>query len=593
MMVLFRLAVMILPLVAVSPAAWGQPVPPGGGPGGLRQQGRPLPPRAGQQVEVPRGTAVIRGSVVAADNGSPIRRAQVRVTGQGAGSRVVTTDAQGRFEVRDLPAGRFTVSASKAGFVTLQYGQRRPSESGTPLELADAQMMDKLVIPLPRGSVISGRISDEFGEPVANAMVQAMRYGYQAGARRLLPAGSQNSRDTTDDQGQFRLFGLSPGEYVVSASLRTGTGDVVDPAAENTGYAPTYFPGTASAAEAQRVTVGVSQEQSGIMFSLIATRLVRVSGAVVNSQGTPVAAGNVMLTPAGSRLGTGAMAQAFGGRIEQGGQFRIMNVPPGRYVAQARTMNGMNGRGGPGGRGGAMIDGSAEFSRQDITVGGEDMDGVVLITSPGARITGQIVNDTGVALSIKPQQVSVGSRTLEIDPSMPGANTVSRVNDDFSFELNGVFEPRVFRANLPQGWTLKAVLLNDVDITDTPLDVSPGQTISGLQMVITDRMTELNGRITEARGTAVTDVTVVVFAADETRWTYQSRFVRTARPDQDGRFQIRGLPPSERYLALAVQGLEDGQAGDPEFLASVRDRAVSVSLNDGEIRTLDLRWSAR
>jgi protocatechuate 3,4-dioxygenase beta subunit len=581
----------VLALAAVPALVGAQP--PTGSPADLRQQNRPLPPRAaGQQVEIPRGTAIIRGAVVAADNGSPIRRAQVRVSGQGAGGRMVTTDAQGRFEVRDLPAGRFTVSASKAGFVTLQYGQRRPSESGTPLELADAQMIDKLVIALPRGSVISGRISDEFGEPVANANVQAMRFGYQAGARRLLPVGGQNARDTTDDQGQFRLFGLSPGEYIVSASLRTGGGDANDPDAENTGYAPTYFPGTANITEAQRVAIGVSQEQGGIMFSLIATRLVRVSGAVVNSQGAPVTAGNVMLTPAGSRLGTGAMAQSMGGRIEQGGQFRIMNVPPGRYVAQVRTVNPRAGPGGPAGRGG-VLDGSNEFGRQEITVGAEDMDGVVLITAPGARVTGQVVSDAGAVLAVKPQQVSVGSRVLEIDPTMPGANVTSRVNNDWSFEINGVFEPRVFRANLPQGWNLKAVMLNGQDITDTPLDVSPGQLVSGVQIVITDKMTELNGRITDARGAAVTDATVVVFAADEARWSYQSRFVRTARPDQEGRFQIRGLPPYEKYLAVAVQGLEDGQAGDAEFLTSVRERAASFSLSESEIRTLDLRWSGR
>jgi protocatechuate 3,4-dioxygenase beta subunit len=527
--------------------------------------------------------------VLAADNGSPIRRAQVRVSGQGAGGRVSMTDAQGRFEIRDLPAGRFTVSASKAGFVTLQFGQRRPSESGTPLELADGQLLDKVLIALPRGSVISGRISDEFGEPVANAVVTAMRYGFQAGARRLLPSGSQNSRDTTDDQGQFRLFGLSPGEYVISALLRNGGPEASEPSGENSGYAPTYYPGTASIAEAQKVTIGVSQEQAGITFSLIATRLVRVNGVVVNSQGTPVSAGSVMLTPAGSRVGTGAMAQAMGGRIEQGGQFRITNVPPGRYVAQVRTMNG--GRGGPRGQ---MADPSNEFGRQDITVGAEDLDGVVLVTAPGARVTGQIVSESGVVLSLKPQQVSVGSRVLEVDPAMPGGNITSRVNDDWTFELNGVFEPRVFRANLPQGWTLKAVTLNGQDITDTALDVSPGQLVSGMQILITDKMTELNGSITDTRGAAVTDATVVVFAADDSRWTYQSRFVRTARPDQEGRFQIRGLPASEKYLAIAVQGLEDGQAGDPEFLASVRERAASFSFSDdSSVRTLDLRWGGR
>jgi hypothetical protein len=416
-----------------------------------------------------------------------------------------------------------------------------------------------------------------------------MRYGFQAGARRLLPASSQNSRDTTDDQGQFRLFGLSPGDYIISAVLRNGPPESGDAAGETSGYAPTYFPGTPSIAEAQRVTIGISQEHAGIMFSLIATRLVRVSGAVVNSQGVPISAGNVMLTPAGSRLGTGAMAQAMGARVEQGGQFRITNVPPGRYVAQVRSMPG--GRGGPRGQ---MIDPNNEFGRQEVTVGTEDLDGVVLVTAPGARVSGQIVGDAGAVLPIKPQQVSVGSRVLEIDPAMPGGNVNSRVNDDWSFELTGVFEPRVFRVNLPQGWTLKAVLYSGQDITDTPLDVSPGQVVSGVQIVITDKMTEINGAVIDAAGAAVTDATIVVFAADETRWTYQSRFVRTARPDQEGRFQIRGLPALEKYLAIAVQGLEDGQAGDPEFLASVRDRAASFSLSsDSDVRTLNLRWTGR
>ena len=193
---------------------------PGGlgiqGPG--RGQARALPVRD----DAPRGTAVIRGRIVAADNGAAIRRAQVRiVSNELRESRVAATDAQGNFEIKDLAAGRYSVTASKAGFVSLQYGQRRPTESGTPIELADAQKLEKVVIALPRGSVLGGRITDEFGEPVANATVSAMRYSYAAGARRLMPAMGGNSRDTTDDQGHYRLFGLPPGEYFVSAVLRS------------------------------------------------------------------------------------------------------------------------------------------------------------------------------------------------------------------------------------------------------------------------------------------------------------------------------------------------------------------------------------
>ena len=165
------------------------------------------------RADAPRGTSVLRGQIMAADTGAAIRRAQVRVNSPDAReSRVATTDQQGRFEIKQLPAGRYTITASKGGFVALQYGQRRPSESGTPIELGDGQTIDKIAIALPRGSVLGGRITDEFGEPVANASVSAWRYGFVGGARRMMPAG-QNSRDTTDDQGQFRLFGWPPGDY--------------------------------------------------------------------------------------------------------------------------------------------------------------------------------------------------------------------------------------------------------------------------------------------------------------------------------------------------------------------------------------------
>jgi protocatechuate 3,4-dioxygenase beta subunit len=541
------------------------------------QGGRPLPPRDRAQAEAPRGTAVMRGVIVSADSGSPIRRAQVRISGQGAANRLATTDAQGRFEVRDLPAGRYTITGSKGGFVSLQYGQKRPSESGTPIELADGQLVDKLVIALPRGSVISGRIADEFGEPVANAVVTAMRYGFAAGARRLLPGGGQNSRDTTDDQGQFRLFGLSPGDYIVSASFRGGN-EGADPSGEHTGYAATYYPGTTSVGEAQRVTVAVGQEQSSVIFSLIATRLVRVTGAVLTSQGTPATEGTVILSPAAGRLAAPLGMSTFSGGIDRAGQFRVTNVPPGRYVAQTRTSRG---------RGNAAAVG--EFGRQEITVGGQDLDGVVLMAAPAARVTGSVASDAGATAALRPQQVSIGARALSFDPIGPAAGTNARINDDWTFELNGLFEPRVLRVNAPQGWMLKSVLLNGEDITDIPLDAAPGQTVSGVQVVLTDRVTEVNGRISDARNAAVTDATVVIFAADEGKWVYQSRFISAARPDQDGRFTIRGLPPYDNYLAVAVQGLEDGQAGDPDFLAKVRESGTRVSLKEGESRTLNLQ----
>jgi protocatechuate 3,4-dioxygenase beta subunit len=562
-------------LVSVTTAAFAQGVPPGP-PGRGQRPARAVPMRD----DAPRGTAVLRGMIVTADNASPIRRAQVRVTSPDAReSRVATTDAQGRFEIRELPAGRYTMTASKGGFVSLQFGQRRPSESGTPIELADAQTLDKITIALPRGSVLGGRVTDEFGEPVANASVTAWRYAYQAGARRMAPAQGSNGRDTTDDQGQFRLFGLPPGEYFVSATLRTGGPEVTDPMGEPSGYAATYYPGTTNAAEAGKVTLAVSQENTGVNFGLIATRLVRVSGQVITSSGSPATNGMVLLVPAGAN-GRPAVAAQQGGanaRIDQTGAFRLANVAAGRYLLQARS----------GGR-------EFEIGRMELVVGTDDVDGVALATAPGATLSGNIVSDAGEPFDFRPAQLQIGARPGSPEaPAMGQGAGGSRVGNDWTFSLPNVTDAVLIRTSSPQGWTLKGVYLNGQEITDTPMEFPPGQAVGGAQIVLTKKLTSLTGQVTDSKGRPVVDATVVVFPANEKLWTYQSRFIKAARPDQDGKYRVTGLPGSESYLVVALQGLEDGQAGDPEFLATVKELGARLELGDGESKAVDVRLTGQ
>ena len=563
---------MSLALGAVVFAQGGQQ--PQGAAGRGQRPARAVPQRA----DAARGTAILRGQIVAADNGSPIRRAQVRINSPEAREgRVATTDQQGRFEIKELPPGRYTMTASKGGFVSLQYGQRRPSESGTPIELGDGQLIDKIAIALPRGSVLGGRITDEFGEPVANASVSAWRYGYQGGARRLMPAG-QNSRDTTDDQGQFRLFGLPPGDYYVSATLRTGGPEVTDPMGELSGYTATYYPGTTNVGEAARVTLAVSQENTGVSFGLIATRLVRVSGQVLMSDGAPATNGMVMLVPAGAsgRPGVAAQQGGAGNRLDPTGTFRLPSVAPGRYQVQARA----------GGR-------EFEIAKMDLVVGAEDVEGLTLVTAPGATISGNVVSDTGEPFDFKPAQLQIGARSGS--PDMPGGAQgpgAARVGDDWSFALRNITDAVLFRAQPPQGWALRSVFLNGQDITDSPTEFPAGQGAGGMQIVLTKKITALSGQITDSRGNPVLDATVVVFPGNEKLWTYQSRFIKAARPDQEGKFRVTGLPGAENYLVVALQGLEDGQAGDPEFLATIKDLGTKVELGEGESKAVDVKLSS-
>src|SRR5690349_24614177 len=210
-------ALSLLVCVVALAAAVGAEAP-GQSPGAAGQQ--PARDTSAQSKDaLPAPTGRIMGRVVAADDGRPVKRARVFITAaELPGGRGVLTDDSGVFDLTDLPAGRYTLTVSKSGFVALSYGQRRPLQAGTPLQLNDGQQIKGIQFQLPRGSVIGGRVLDEDGEAMPGVMVRVMRYQYLQGDRRLVPAGTGQ----TDDKGMYRIWGLMPGDYYVNAVARGG-----------------------------------------------------------------------------------------------------------------------------------------------------------------------------------------------------------------------------------------------------------------------------------------------------------------------------------------------------------------------------------
>src|SRR5579872_2376666 len=156
----------------------------------LAAQQPPSRDTSAPQNEPPPPQGRITGRVFAADNGRPLKRARVLINAaELGGGRGTLTDDQGVFDFTELPAGRYSVVASKAGYVQLSYGQRRPLQAGTPLQLLDGQQLKGVDFRLPRGSVVAGAVFDEDGEPMPGVTVRVMRYQYQQGDRRLTPAG--------------------------------------------------------------------------------------------------------------------------------------------------------------------------------------------------------------------------------------------------------------------------------------------------------------------------------------------------------------------------------------------------------------------
>ena len=208
-------------------------------------------------------------------------------------------------------------------------------------------------------------------------------------------------------------------------------------------------------------------------------------------------------------------------------------------------------------------------------------------------LSGSIVAAAGSAAQLNTGSLQVTAQALQPLPG-PFGNRPTRVEADGTFVLSGLVGQRFIRLNgLSQNWTVKAITYNGQDVTDTPLDFRGNAQATGLQIVVTDRVSTVTGKVSNARGQATSDYTVVIFPDAPAKWAFPSRFVKTARPDQQGQFQIRALPPDDRYLAVAVDYLEDGEGTDPQFLEQMRTRGTRFALGDGESKSLDLRVITR
>ena len=562
-------------------------------------------------VQTPQGTAAISGRVVAADTGRPVKRARVSASGQGRGLRTALTDDQGRYQLSGLSAGTYQVSASKAGFVDGSYGQRRPLQPGTPLALTDAQAATNIDVRILRGGVITGHVSDEDGEPLPRALVNVQRYQYVRGERQLMAAGG----DQTDDRGQYRVYGLPPGEYYVSVSVsglgeligrgmqqlaaglgalggrggRGGPGDAFGPAdaADQVGYAPTYYPGVVTPAEAGKVTLAPGQETGSIDFQIQVVPLAKVTGIVAGASDVA----SIMLVPQDASGGLGRMGGTLVGRAGADGGFTVVNVPPGRYTAIARS----------GGR-----SGEPRTGMQAIVVSGQNVDGVTLMLQPGVTVSGNItVESSGTAAPADYSAFRV--EVPDVDP-LPGAGPGGRggrgalFGDNSTVQKNGTFsvgnlQPGLHYVRVMSGgggtqgggqWTLKSVTLGGADVADVPFELKPGQNVDAVSVVLTDRTTELDGTVRDAQSAGAGGVTVIAFATEAQYWRAQSRRVSTARTGQTGAYRLRGLPAGDYYV-VAVDDVEQGEWFDPAYLDGVKDKATRVTLNDGDKKTLDLR----
>jgi hypothetical protein len=313
-----------------------------------------------------------------------------------------------------------------------------------------------------------------------------------------------------------------------------------------------------------------------VNFGLLLVKTSRINGHVTQSNGSPSTTGNVTLLP-DSSLGGRAFGRTLGTRVQWDGSFSIANVPPGRYMIRAR---------------GDDTD-PPQFAMQPLVVSEADVSDVTVALAPGASISGTVTFQSTQSLTV-PDTNQVRIAAPPIDFLNVGPNPVARLNKDGTFTLDGVSAGShwIRTQGGLRGWTLKSVTLGGRDIIDTPLDVRSGQTITGMALIFTDRLSQVSGTLTDERDQPITEFTVLAFPTDNTLWRPQARQIMTARPDQTGKYQIRGLPAGNYYIT-AVDPTEQGEWFEPAFLDQHRAGAARITLGDGDVKTQDFKISLK
>ena len=570
------------------------------------------------------GTASVSGIVTLGDEAqTPVRRAVLTMlSSDGVETRSTVSDDEGRFTIGGLPSGRYTLQALKPAYLTMAYGARRPGRLGTSLILTDGQSMRDLRLSLPRGAVLTGRLTLENGESLANIQLLAIPTRLStAGGTPLVPPREFR----TDDRGEFRIYGLLPDTYllaalpfafgeierrsendfdtIVRALQQPGTAQPGQtaaspedpfPAGAKVGYAPTYFPGTPIVAKATPIAVRAGDVRDGLGFTISRLPMATISGTVIGLNGEPVQAARISVEPEGPPLPRNVGLLARVNPPNAKGEFSIAGLPPGRYRIRALA------------RGTITRDGESlaqtEWALADVAVAGADLTGLTLTLQAGRLFSGTL--STG---SMPPQaspasltgavvilQATTGNASLVLN-GVAGSAAVRQapVGADGRFTVTGLVpDDYEVRVTLPPaltggGRTIASIRQRGRDLRDAPLTFAEGS-IDGAEIVLTTAVTELAGRLTSESGTPATDFFLVAFPEDRSLWHPASPRIRVVRPAADGAFSIRDLPAGAYRLA-ALSDVEDDEPKRREFLESIYDTGVRVTVEAGKRTVHELR----
>jgi protocatechuate 3,4-dioxygenase beta subunit len=521
----------------------------------------------------------IAGTVVKEPGSQPLKKVLVQVIAEDqkqGGNYTATTDADGRFHVENVLPGRYRLYLERTGYVEINGRGLRSDVSVFTVE-AGQSVKDLLFRMLPT-AIISGRITDEDGDPMSGVTVFAQKK--RPGKSTRETAGNV----ATNDLGEYRISGLFPGQYWIGAMPPPDLRDYEQqrgksPRADTQGddqpdirYATTYYPGTYDAIQASVVMLKAGDEMP-VNFTLVPARTYRVCGLV-----TGVPAAQKPTVELFSKAGDSYRANA--NEIGPDGQFEVRGVAPGSYVVTAS----------------AGTETQSLTAHQEINVVAGDVEGVKLAPQPSFRLSGHLRIEGTAPGDLTQYSANLRQAELAENPgfflSQDFLGTHAPVDRFGNFEWKNVnpgnYIVQVY-GGAEQGFFLKSATLGGRDI-------AAGFTASGpaaLDVVVSTKGGMVEGAVVEKEKDVDQDHPVAnatVVAVPEEKYRKLPDRFGIGSTDQHGRFTIRGLAPGG-YMLYAWQDLEDGVWRDADFLKSQETNGAAVKIDEGSHQQVGLKLS--
>lgn len=571
---------------------------------------------------VPAGSAVLAGQVIDDTTKRPLGGVVVTLSLVGPPGRAggpatnvrrasAVSNAEGRFVFRDVPAGKFTVTSTLAGYSAGAVGQIRIAGPSRPVDVAGGARVTDLVIRMWRLSTISGVVRDDLGDPLVGVSVSVLRRSMTSGQPELTFSGGE----ATDEQGRFRASGLSPGTYAVAVLGSTQTHPVATvrnalqaraaavpggppgvgvtregresgavqiersgvevegwqasvsigspqplPGPDGTLllHPPTYYPGVTDVTAAALIQLAPGIDRDGVDFSVPLVPGVRVSGVLLGPDG-PAARNAVRLLPHSSdSTSLLPTRRAPGGTADEQGRFVLLGVPPGNYVieayraplnaATARMLSSMTGE---------NIEPPANpppavHARVPITVGTTHVDGITVTMETRASVSGRIVFNGDVQPPAGEQAKNIGVALWNVQTS---ARVEARMTPEGTFEIRDVPPGRyhVLGESQAREWRVAGVRSNDANMTSDVLTIT-NTNVDDIVVTFTDKTMSLAGTVVDESGRAASDGSVVLMPVNVKEWIAGGMAVQRTQVvpvGADGSFQITvGLPGD--YVIVAA-----------------------------------------